>query len=628
MDRKIDFMNAKWIILTTFGIFVSLLISISRIESSGLLIITTYLNGSLEGHLITFPDLTTMSIDCANGDITTLSHYHNDHCATCNNPGNFQYNRHNVGPGQIIYNKDGVIVTVVAVNGSIIGEGVVDKPCNADWENEWSMALLIKYKGFDYLTAGDMYGSVESPLGAALKARGVKVDVFKASHHGSGTNNTSSLEFFQDILPEYATICGTRTEPCAGGGITIPNLITAGTKKIYCIPEYDLSCVDSQYYSRVRNGTGTLTISTDGSAYSFSAADFTDGPFLVDEYVTSNNPHLIITEIAIDNLFLLPENHRWIELYLPPGAPSMNLNNLYWINSDKKEQIAKNGLLTMYPGDVTIIHKMSSSTDTAYIDENNKTGKGSNGLWDIYTKLNDDYWYPNDDCLIISREDSIKPNPINICDAIVWSNWDGYIINDVITKGNFLIECLHWGKLTSGDGQFISLNESAAIGDIRTGYIQRTSIIDIDSKMDWKISSIHSYGTPPPVPIATVLPLPPPSFDINVNSNNLFIGEKFSTSITIQSLVDRTFDGYVIIITPAGKMYSIQYNNKLISGVVPIVKNIKSLPHGYTKTLLNIRTSVGMEGNYKIIGGLTDAGVKVKGIKDSFWNDIEYISIK
>ena len=47
----------------------------------GSLTITTYGTGN-EGHLITFPDLTTMSIDCANGDITTVSHFHSDHCGS------------------------------------------------------------------------------------------------------------------------------------------------------------------------------------------------------------------------------------------------------------------------------------------------------------------------------------------------------------------------------------------------------------------------------------------------------------------------------------------------------------------------------------------------------------------
>ncbi|MEJ2745067.1 MAG: hypothetical protein P8123_05190, partial [bacterium] len=51
------------------------------LASSDELTITTYYidNGYYEGHLITFPDSTTMSIDCADGDTTTKSHFHDDH---------------------------------------------------------------------------------------------------------------------------------------------------------------------------------------------------------------------------------------------------------------------------------------------------------------------------------------------------------------------------------------------------------------------------------------------------------------------------------------------------------------------------------------------------------------------
>ena len=162
--------------------------------TSDILTITTY-TGFLEGHLITFPDGTIMSIDCgdryASADITTKSHFHTDHCADC---GSGDYNRNNVAPGDVIYSDDDrdITVTVVAANGAVIGQepaGYI--PCPG-YENPLSMALLVKYKGFDYLTAGDMDSYVENPLGAALKERGVNVDVFKASHHGSSTSTMLS----------------------------------------------------------------------------------------------------------------------------------------------------------------------------------------------------------------------------------------------------------------------------------------------------------------------------------------------------------------------------------------------------------------------------------------------------
>ncbi|MEJ2568800.1 MAG: hypothetical protein P8Z50_08040, partial [candidate division WOR-3 bacterium] len=66
--------------------------------SPGNLTITTYYidNGYNEGHLIVLPDSTTLSVDCAGGDISTISHFHEDHCGS---PGSGDYNRDNVAPG-------------------------------------------------------------------------------------------------------------------------------------------------------------------------------------------------------------------------------------------------------------------------------------------------------------------------------------------------------------------------------------------------------------------------------------------------------------------------------------------------------------------------------------------------
>jgi len=246
--------------------------------SSNQLTIRTYSGGN-EGHQITFPDGTTMGIDCGTGNITTLSHDHDDHC----NGNGQQYRWDNVSIGQNLYEKDGVTVKVVAANGHAIDGG----SWSCTDENDCSMALWVRYGGFDYLTAGDMYSSGESHLGSWFVAQHINVDVLKISHHGTCTNGTSKLSYFQNILPEYATICGTATDPCGASCAsattgTIPNLINAGAEMIYCIPSYNLSCLGS-VPPQVRNGTGTLTISTDGQSFSISGSGFTDGPYYVDD---------------------------------------------------------------------------------------------------------------------------------------------------------------------------------------------------------------------------------------------------------------------------------------------------------------------------------------------------------
>ncbi|MEJ2745978.1 MAG: hypothetical protein P8123_09895, partial [bacterium] len=179
---------------------------------------------------------------------------------------------------------------VVAANGAVIGQA--KQECGGD-ENTCSMALLVTYGGFDYLTAGDMTGSIEGLLGIALKERGVNVDVLKVSHHGTCTNGTSSWGYFNNIKPEYAVICGKATSPCASdcGGVTVNRLISTGTKMIYCVPGY--SCLGSGS-PQVRNGTGNLTITTDGNLFHISGSSFTDGSlFSVSESGFTDGPYVV-----------------------------------------------------------------------------------------------------------------------------------------------------------------------------------------------------------------------------------------------------------------------------------------------------------------------------------------------
>ncbi|MDD5556874.1 MAG: hypothetical protein PHN82_06450 [bacterium] len=233
------------------------------------LTITTYKTNN-EGHLITFPDGTTLAIDCADGDIVTKSHFHADHCASCDKVGD--YHRNNVIPGDILYSKDGVTVQVVAANAKVIGEERAFVNCPASDENRMSMALLVSYGGFDYLTAGDLTSPVENRLGRKLADMGVEVDVLKVSHHGS--KSSSSLTFLQEILPEYAVVAGSASQPYQE---TLDNLRDAGVERIYYAYDYPLE------NDRVFRANSNVTITTDGYEYTFSGDGFEHGPFPVDE---------------------------------------------------------------------------------------------------------------------------------------------------------------------------------------------------------------------------------------------------------------------------------------------------------------------------------------------------------
>jgi hypothetical protein len=138
------------------------------------------------------------------------------------------------------------------------------------------MALWIKYGGFDYLTAGDLEG-VELALGAALKERGIHIDVHKVSHHGSSTSTT--INFLRDILPEYVVIAGGGSQPTTG---TLWKLVYVGVKTIYYAHSYPVY----EGYPICVATDGAVVTTTDGYTYSISGGACGDGPVEVDETPT------------------------------------------------------------------------------------------------------------------------------------------------------------------------------------------------------------------------------------------------------------------------------------------------------------------------------------------------------
>lgn len=570
-------------------------------QSAGKLTITTYA-GSGEGHLITFPDSTTLGIDCASGTITALSHYHSDHCA--DNP--HQFARDNVSLGQVVYDKDGATVTVVAANGRVIGDA--DGDCTSSDENACSMVLWVKYKGFDYLAGGDLTGSKEGRLGDALAARGVHIDVYKVHHHGS--SGSSYTPFLQDILPEYAVVSGGASSL---KDETLGRLKSAGVKMIY-------DTFNDQSDPQFKYSGGDIKITTDGHTYSFSAPNFNDGPYEVDEYVPPENPppHLLISEVAV-GAHQAPENHDWIELYLPLDASSVKLNNLYWTDMDDVRRAAA-GTTTLAPGDVVILH------DASGVSDDDVSGKGPDGRWDIFVDGSKANWSATDEPFVICSQNSVKPSIETIIDAVVWSNYDGIMYEPA--DANYLISSYQWGDPAVGSGTFSSANETPAIGSISDGYAQRITTIDTNSKGDWRISSTHSQGTPPPTPTPTPTSTPtPPPFDLTLNTSSPSAGETFTVRAVVQPITGRPFDAYAVIIGNGGT-FSIQAGNRLKRGIFPFVRNIRSLPNGYSGVLLNMSVPQGVGGDYRVIAGLVDTGGTVRGPSSAFAGDTEYFTVK
>jgi len=122
--------------------------------------------------------------------------------------------------GTVIQLGNGATLTCVARNGSIIGGGSVA----VTDENDRSIALLIKYGGFDYLWASDMGGGSDSctgrsttqldvesavinaisPGGASPLISAGGIDLLHVNHHGS--ESSTNPTYFNKAKPAVAII--------------------------------------------------------------------------------------------------------------------------------------------------------------------------------------------------------------------------------------------------------------------------------------------------------------------------------------------------------------------------------------------------------------------------------------
>src|SRR5437867_6065765 len=122
--------------------------------------------------------------------------------------------------GTVIQLGNGATLTCVARNGSVIGGGSVA----VSDENDRSIALLLKYGGFDYLWASDMGGGSDSCTGRSTAQLNVEtsviqaispggafplitaggIDLLHANHHGS--ESSTNPDYFNRSDPAVAII--------------------------------------------------------------------------------------------------------------------------------------------------------------------------------------------------------------------------------------------------------------------------------------------------------------------------------------------------------------------------------------------------------------------------------------
>jgi beta-lactamase superfamily II metal-dependent hydrolase len=96
----------------------------------------------------------------------------------------------------------GVTVTIVAVNGCVLGGGADQYRKRLD-KNGASVTLVITFGDFDYFIGGDLTGGgrygrkITEDMETPVAAKVGRIDALRLNHHGS---NTSSNKFFLETL--------------------------------------------------------------------------------------------------------------------------------------------------------------------------------------------------------------------------------------------------------------------------------------------------------------------------------------------------------------------------------------------------------------------------------------------
>jgi beta-lactamase superfamily II metal-dependent hydrolase len=204
--------------------------------------------------------------------------------------------------GATIALGNGATARCVAVGGQVLGHGTVSGASNN--ENDLSIALLVQYGGFDYLTAGDLGGgewsvdrnctgrttgqvNVETPLAQALMPGGGAalltadgIEVLHVNHHGS--ESSTNHQYMNLLTPSVALI-----HTGSGQGSTyhhpridvVENVLLAGAACVTAAPAFVLQteegsptgantsfagyCVGDVVITT--SGVGTYTVSATGA---------------------------------------------------------------------------------------------------------------------------------------------------------------------------------------------------------------------------------------------------------------------------------------------------------------------------------------------------------------------------
>src|SRR4051794_4357795 len=197
--------------------------------------------------------------------------------------------------GTVIALGNGATLTCIARNGAIIGGGSVP----VTDENDRSIALLIKYGGFDYIWASDMGGGTDSCTGRSTAQLDVEtsvitaispggahplisaggIDLLHVNHHGS--ESSSNPTYFNMAKPAVAII-GVGDGESAGWDLPRIDvvdhvLLGASSSCVTAPPAYVLQTEEGNPGSTLMSHSGfcvgNIKVTTDGISIFTVSAD-------------------------------------------------------------------------------------------------------------------------------------------------------------------------------------------------------------------------------------------------------------------------------------------------------------------------------------------------------------------
>ncbi len=177
-------------------------------------------------------------------------------------------------------------------------------------ENDYSIALKIRFGIIDYATAGDsdgeyatsQFGYTYNDVETILAGRFGVVDVMRANHHGS--SHSSSQTYVDALDPDASAIsCGANTFGHPGQGV-LDRLLDTGD--VYLT---NLCDTTRDYGAAVIVDGDIILRSSDGVHYTINGT----------AYVASDPVVYTIADVVINEILPAPSsgNPEWIELYNP-----------------------------------------------------------------------------------------------------------------------------------------------------------------------------------------------------------------------------------------------------------------------------------------------------------------------